>query len=130
MHRKSEYVSQCQFICNKYVNIDIAVLCVVRLSIGTLSFLSNDCETSTVDAKIIRDRGGLSKGYGFVDMRNDDVGEEQTKELLRRKFLYLRSQKIVFKPAYRKSHSSQVIDILSLVCYSFVKVSLATAFLW
>ena len=72
-------------------------------------------ETSTVDAKIIRDRGGLSKGYGFVDMRNDDVGEEQTKELLRRKFLYLRSQKIVFKPAYRKSLSSQVIDILSLV---------------
>ena len=65
-----------------------------------------------MDAKIIRDRRGVSKGYGFVDMRNDDVGEKQTRELLKqRTFLYCNNHSIVFKPAFRKSLTSQVFYI-------------------
>ena len=60
------------------------------------------------DAKIIRDRRGVSKGYGFVDMRSDKEGENQTQELLKRRTMYYRDKTIVFKPAYRKSPSSQV----------------------
>jgi hypothetical protein len=67
-----------------------------------------------VDAKIIRDGRGVSKGLdGFIDMRNDDVGEEQTRDLLKqRTFLYCNNHNIVFKPAFRKSLTSQVFDIL------------------
>ena len=60
------------------------------------------------DAKIIRDRRGVSKGYGFIDMRSDKEGENQTQELLKRRTMYYGDQTIVFKPAYRKSPSSQV----------------------
>ncbi|XP_063673722.1 protein boule-like [Bolinopsis microptera] len=59
------------------------------------------------DAKIIRDRRGVSKGYGFVDMRSDKEGENQTQELLKRRTMYYGDQTIIFKPAYRKSPSSQ-----------------------
>ncbi|XP_063695083.1 protein boule-like [Bolinopsis microptera] len=59
------------------------------------------------DAKIIRDRRGVSKGYGFVDMRSDKEGENQTQELLKRRAMFYGDQTIIFKPAYRKSPSSQ-----------------------
>jgi len=61
-----------------------------------------------VDAKIIRDRSGVSKGYGFVDMRGDIDGETQTKKLLKQKTMFYGNHTIVFKPAYRRALPSQV----------------------
>ena len=62
-----------------------------------------------MDAKIIRDKRGVSKGYGFVDMRGDVEGETQTKELLKERTMLYGNHSIVFKPAFRKAPPLQVI---------------------
>ena len=54
----------------------------------------------SVDVRIITDKSGVSKGYCFVDMRDDEEGEIQTKKLLKQKNMVYGNHNIVFKPAY------------------------------
>ena len=69
-----------------------------------------------MDAKIIRDKRGVSKGYGFVDMRCDVEGETQTKQLLKERTMLYGNHSIVFKPAYRKDLPLKVRLLRSSVC--------------
>jgi len=48
--------------------------------------------------KIIQDRAGVSKGYGFVTFEN----EEQARNLLRHTEVYLKSRKLNIAPAIKK----------------------------
>ena len=52
-----------------------------------------------VDGKIIRDKRGVSKGYGFVDMKGDVEGETQTKQLLKERTMLYGNHSIVFNIA-------------------------------
>ena len=60
--------------------------------------------------KLIRDRKGVSKGYGFVDMTNDMDGEIQSQLLKdKRTFLFRQGHSVIFKRALRKRTVDKVI---------------------
>ena len=60
--------------------------------------------------KLIRDRKGVSKGYGFVDLTNDMDGEIQAQFLVDKKtFLFRQGHSVIFKRTLRKRTVDKVI---------------------
>jgi RNA recognition motif-containing protein len=77
-----------------------------RVFVGGLSGETTEAEMKELfssygevtSIKIIQDRAGVSKGYGFVTFEN----EEQARNLLRHTEVYLKSRKLNIAPAIKK----------------------------
>ena len=78
--------------------------------------------------KLIRDRKGVSKGYGFVELTNDMDGEIQAQFLVdQRTFLFRQGHYVIFKRALSKRTVDKVISkIIKQFALQINKVCLHT----
>lgn len=81
---------ECDFARTSLPSISLFKVCVMNLYVGNLSYQMTDDDLHNAfsaygevsSAKIIMDREtGRSKGFGFVEMPNDDEGQEAIKGL-------------------------------------------------